>query len=193
MPQNIPQSFLIPGLQKPVSRRSKRLIRMTVVLLLAGGAFPCAKSEAADSAKAHKPVAAAMATSATALSDASLDAITRTGIRLSGTQAFSSRQLRGFCTVKGEAYLWEREGARGSLLSVACDNEEKAGLLQAKYLSDISVLPGVEDQRRKLADQDVLVKVVKAQGSILALRSGACVQIFAARLRCLFIPTTRST
>lgn len=174
-------SFRIPGFQKPVSRKSTRLLGVIVVLFLTGAAFSFEKLNAADAVKETKSAThkAALST-VTALSDASLERIAKSGIRLTGTQAFSSRQLRGFGTVKGVAYLWEREGMHGSLLTVACENEEKAKLLHAKYLSDISVLPGVEDRHQKLGDQDVPVKMVKTQGTILALRSGACVRIFAA-------------
>lgn len=115
-----------------------------------------------------------------ALSDECRTKLAEAGLKLTEEQAFEPRLLRGYGAVQGQAYQWERAAARGSLLSIVCENPERAKLLQAKYLSDVSVLPGVADEKRRCGGQEIAVKTVQSQGTLAALRTGTRVHIFAA-------------
>ncbi|MEI8195394.1 MAG: hypothetical protein WCI73_05745, partial [Phycisphaerae bacterium] len=143
---------------------------------------PTAFGQAMAPSKAAQAGARALRTAAKdlALSAGRQTQLAKTGLRLTEQQAFDPRDLRGYGAVQGQAYLWEGKQARGSLLRIACESPDRARLLQAKYLSDLSVLPGVTDRKRRIGGQEVAVKVVQGQGTIAALRAGAHVHIFAA-------------
>jgi len=50
--------------------------------------------------------------------------------------------LRGYGTLSGTQTLWQSPA--GSILEIRCENEDKAKLVHAKYLSDLTLLPGVK-------------------------------------------------
>lgn len=79
--------------------------------------------------------------------------------------------LRGYGTVSG---AFARRG-QGSVLVITCESEAKARLLQAKYLSDLTVLPGA-----KLLPGDPSLVEAEGQGVLGAWQDGAKVTILAA-------------
>ncbi|AHF94263.1 hypothetical protein OPIT5_09695 [Opitutaceae bacterium TAV5] len=86
--------------------------------------------------------------------------------------------LRGYGTVSGTA--WSAIAPfSGSVLEISCEDESKAALLHAKYLSDLRLLPGVTDIRLG-NDASTCAALIGDQGAIAAFRTGACVSILAA-------------
>ena len=92
-------------------------------------------------------------------------------------QTWEPVRLRGY----GEVNATRKDTAHGSVLTVRCENETNARLLQAKYLSDLAVLPGatpvtIDAGRVRLHAIDA-----RAQGLLAALRLGSTVHLVAAR------------
>jgi len=97
--------------------------------------------------------------------------------------------LRGYGKVSGK--YWN--GKNGSVLEVDCESDEKAKLTQAKYLSDLKVLPGVSQGLMlagglgigsfKVKQTKVEIHQIKGQGEVTALRDGAKILILAAPSR----------
>ena len=56
------------------------------------------------------------------------------------SETFAPIDLRGYGTVSGA--LWKLDNE--SVLEIDCQDPDKAKLVQAKYLSDLQVLPGVK-------------------------------------------------
>lgn len=67
-----------------------------------------------------------------------------------------------------------------SILQINCENVQKAQLVQAKYLSDLSVLPGVNEV---VLSRNISAREISGQGAVAAIRSGAMVQVFASPTR----------
>jgi hypothetical protein len=89
--------------------------------------------------------------------------------------------LRGYGTVSGRQ--WSAAGG-GTVLEIVCDSDDHAQLTQAKYLSDLYVLPGVQAGMIEFKDPHwtstaLAVHEVKDQGVLVVLRSGATVVIVA--------------
>jgi hypothetical protein len=76
------------------------------------------------------------------------------------SETFAPILLRGYGTLSG--YAWKEPG--GSVLEIDCQDADKAKLVQAKYLSDLQVLPGVKE---KAGDQ-ITTYEVDSQGSVVA-------------------------
>lgn len=87
-------------------------------------------------------------------------------------ETLTPQTLRGYGTVAG---AFRREAA-GSVLEITCDNADKGRLTQAKYLSDLQILPGVKE----IPGQDFTSYEVPGQGSIAAFCSRKKVTILAA-------------
>jgi hypothetical protein len=90
--------------------------------------------------------------------------------------------LRGYGTVSGR--LWNG-GSGCSVLEISCASAECAQLAQAKYLSDLQLLPGVEAGTlapggARWGAAALALLLVKDQGAIMALRSGSTLFILAA-------------
>ncbi|WP_269522689.1 beta-galactosidase trimerization domain-containing protein [Coraliomargarita parva] len=88
---------------------------------------------------------------------------------------FASLELRGYGAITGEELFSEH----GSVLKLASEDEAKASLLQAKYLSDLEVLPEVIRKSFRMGGSEIDASVVEGQGVVAALRSGKSVWIFA--------------
>ncbi len=112
--------------------------------------------------------------------------LAKLGIAKAEEQTFPLKALRGYGAIAGRGYLFTSKGQRGSLLVIACENEAKAKLLQAKYLSDLTVLPGVQVAEQRVKGQALQVMQVRDQGIIAALRAGTRVTICAASDAALF-------
>jgi hypothetical protein len=88
-----------------------------------------------------------------------------------GQARFAPVALRGYGTVSGV----ERVVGDGSVLEITCQDGAKARLVQAKYLSDLVLLPGVT----KGAGTPVIYSV-EGQGAVAAYLAGNKVTIVAA-------------
>jgi len=90
-------------------------------------------------------------------------------------EIFAPVSLRGYGTVSGVF----RTMPGGSVLEITCEDAGKAKLLQAKYLSDLHVLPGVaKESGKKFASHEV-----EGQGSVAAFFDANKVTILAAESR----------
>jgi hypothetical protein len=81
--------------------------------------------------------------------------------------------LRGYGTVEAQS----RDVGAGRLLTINCETEDAARLLQAKFLSDLDVLPGVKDDSLTVGKTTLPAKVAQGQGWLIALRKGSVVHI----------------
>jgi hypothetical protein len=88
--------------------------------------------------------------------------------QIAGLRTFAPVTLRGFGTVSGSF----SEEAGGSVLTISCEDDSKAKLLQAKYLSDLVDLPGVARRPGTPSIYDVA-----DQGFVVAYASGSQVMI----------------
>lgn len=95
--------------------------------------------------------------------------------RLQTERTFPPVKLRGYGTVEG--LLKVAPDRQSSILEITCEDEGKARLLQAKYLSDLYSLPGVEAESSMINGVEVSVQKVISQGVIAAMRSGTKVSI----------------
>ena len=62
--------------------------------------------------------------------------------------AYPPARLRGYGVVAGTFTATQIDGKSASTLIIVCEDQEKAKLVQAKYLSDLQLLPGVEKTDR---------------------------------------------
>ncbi|MGO8935571.1 MAG: hypothetical protein ACLQDA_17835, partial [Terracidiphilus sp.] len=51
--------------------------------------------------------------------------------------------LRSYGTLSGDQTRWQMPGGHASLLQIHCDDEAKAKIVHAKYLSDLTEIDGV--------------------------------------------------
>ena len=102
---------------------------------------------------------------------------------LSKKQEMAGSSLRGFGVVKGT--FWTL-GNTGSILQIACEDEAKAKLTQAKYLSDIQVLPKVKASVVPNGTGKVFTVEAEDQGVLAALRFDKTVFILSAVSRPVF-------
>jgi hypothetical protein len=84
-------------------------------------------------------------------------------------RTFAPVALRGYGTVSGS---FHRE-ADGSVLTITCQDESKAKLLQAKYISDLTLQPGVTT----VAVPTGNIYVIDSQGAVAAFSAGNKVTI----------------
>jgi hypothetical protein len=91
-------------------------------------------------------------------------------------------KLRGYGTMGGTLTTTWVDGEAGATLKIACDSAEKAGLVQAKFLSDLQTLPGVKQVTLAIPGQAGQVPACEAegQGVVAAARTGAAVDLFSA-------------
>ena len=82
-------------------------------------------------------------------------------------KSFEKVSLRGFDVVSGE--LWGLAGA-GTILQIDCENKSKAELTQAKYLSDLQLLPKVKPSYMLDGSKKILMIEAEGQGLIAALQ-----------------------
>jgi hypothetical protein len=91
--------------------------------------------------------------------------------------SFPARMLRGYGEVSGESV---QVSPTSSLLTIHCADESKARVLQAKYLSDLGLLPGVTMQAVETARGALPARAIAGQGLIAAVHAGGTVFILAA-------------
>ena len=106
------------------------------------------------------------------------------------TPDFPKISLRGYGTVGGTFTTTTADGQAGSVLAIDCENEEKAKMVQAKFLSDEQELPGVQKTQLKARQWGLgsfrfggapfSAYEVKGQGFVAAVRGGNKVLIAAA-------------
>ncbi len=88
--------------------------------------------------------------------------------------------LRGYGELAGDFVLYDTQsGAKCSLLAIQCENEEKAKIVHAKYLSDLHALLPVKDDSLSVAGAAVPVVSVPDQGVVAAFRKGTRVCVAA--------------
>ena len=87
----------------------------------------------------------------------------------------SPLELRGYGTIAGK-FQNLQQPAGASLLEISCEGVAKAQLLHAKYLSDLSLLPGV----KSTTTNNFEAREIAGQGAVCALRDGARVLILTA-------------
>jgi hypothetical protein len=92
-------------------------------------------------------------------------------------QSFPPIKLRAYGTLSGEDKTID---GTSSVLTIRAENEAKAKLVLAKYLSDLSLLPGVSPLPLTVNGGSVSAHAVDKQGAIAAIRSGLEVTIFTA-------------
>ena len=90
------------------------------------------------------------------------------------TRIYAPIQLRGYGKLSGVA--WNRP--EGTVLEVDCQDSDKAKLVQAKYLSDLQVLPGTKQISGTYNSLDV-----DRQGSIAAFCDESRTVILSAKTR----------
>jgi hypothetical protein len=92
---------------------------------------------------------------------------------------FPETSLRGYGSVSGKQRVLP---GGASLLTIQCESPAKAELLQAKYLSDIALLPKTQVAQAALggAGKKVPARLVENQGYLVAARKGSEVRILAA-------------
>ncbi|MGE9291593.1 MAG: hypothetical protein ACQKBT_11415, partial [Puniceicoccales bacterium] len=89
-------------------------------------------------------------------------------------QEFPERDLRGYGRVSGEDGVLPG-GAH--LLTVECESSEKANVLQAKFLSDLQLLPKVSRETQEVDGETIEMIQADGQGYILAGRKESAVRI----------------
>jgi hypothetical protein len=91
---------------------------------------------------------------------------------LTKAQIFDDVSLRGYGRVS--ATLWTSDHAAapsaGTVLEITCEDEARARLTQGKYLSDLSLLPGVATTEIKIDHLPLSVREISGQGLVAALR-----------------------
>ncbi len=95
------------------------------------------------------------------------------------TEELDATRLRGFGEISARSYTFPKHEA--SLLEIQCEDDAHAQLTQAKYLSDLALLPGVELKTIDMAGTAVTVNQVVGQGEIAALQVGAKVYVLASK------------
>ncbi len=99
-------------------------------------------------------------------------------------QAATSDRIQTYPPVKLRAYgtlsAVEQVDGKSSSLVITADNEEKAKLVLAKYLSDLAELPGVSPLSITTARGPVSAHLIEKQGALAAMRQGNHVVILTA-------------
>ena len=96
------------------------------------------------------------------------------------SRSYDAIELRGYGNVSAQSYV-SVGPAGASHTVIQCESDAKAKLTQAKYLSDLSALPGVRRIRIAIDQTTVHGSSVEGQGCISALREGRQVHIVAAK------------
>ncbi|MFA6291484.1 MAG: hypothetical protein WC637_06860, partial [Victivallales bacterium] len=87
--------------------------------------------------------------------------------------ALPSMPLRGYGSLSGDSVIYvNSSGAQSSLLFIQCEDEGKAKIVHAKYLSDLHALLPVKDDSIKVGAVTVPVVNVPDQGIVTAFRKG---------------------
>ncbi len=116
-----------------------------------------------------------------AAEDESASIVTAGGrLGLTQTEKMPVVALRGYGRVSGT--LWQAPAGISpvSILQINCENEAKAQVLHAKFLSDLGLLPGVKPLRMETRRGALVAQSVEGQGAVAGLRCGAVVVVLAA-------------
>lgn len=98
------------------------------------------------------------------------------------TTDFPPVPLRGYGTLSGSVTrAVSADGSPTSVLKINCDSEAKADLVEAKYLSDLQVLPDVQPVAVQGREGALPAYALEDQGAILAARDGKTVYILSAK------------
>ena len=97
--------------------------------------------------------------------------------KLGKSQSFPKVSLRGFGAVEGTS--WSSAGG-GSVLEISCEDEAKAKLAQAKFLSDAQLVPKVKLAELSVPRGKISVLEAEGQGIQAALCFGTSVLILSA-------------
>jgi hypothetical protein len=89
-------------------------------------------------------------------------------------------KLRAYGTLSGSFHKLEADGYAASVLLIRCESGEKAQLVQAKYLSDVGLLPGVRALSLATSRGQVPARAVEHGGFIAAASSGDSVFVLSA-------------
>jgi hypothetical protein len=116
---------------------------------------------------------AAGATDSAAADDAAHDSI-----QLTGQQDFPSATLRGYGALSGT--LKSSASPAASVLAITCENEDKAKLVLAKYLSDLHQIAPIPSVTVAGPSGPLPAYTAADQGALLAVRDGATVDLLAA-------------
>lgn len=92
-------------------------------------------------------------------------------------QSFAPVRLRGYGLVSGAL---RTSAGGGSILRVETESPQKAALLQAKFLSDLALSPGVQSAQLTVGTTQVAVSEARSQGVVAALGQGKSVFLVAA-------------
>ncbi len=95
-------------------------------------------------------------------------------------QDFPPIKLRGYGTLSGTVTTAAIDDQSTSVLKIVCEDEAKAKLVQAKYLSDLQILPGVRPLTIQGKEGDLPGYALETTLAILAARDGATVYILSA-------------
>jgi hypothetical protein len=108
----------------------------------------------------------------------SANSTTAAPLPLSAQQDFPPLKLRGYGTLSGTMHSTADQSA--SILQITCENEDKAKLVLAKYLSDLQVLRGLKISAATTASGLMAAYEVEGQGFVRAARDGVTVEILTA-------------
>ena len=90
-------------------------------------------------------------------------------------------RLRGYGELSARFAVDDHgEGGRSSCLTIVCENAEKAGIVHAKYVSDLHLLGRVVDEVLTVDGIRLPVFAIPRQGMICAFRNGRTVFVVAA-------------
>ena len=91
-----------------------------------------------------------------------------------------AKALRGFGTLSATFEKMTASGGPASVLSIGCMDTGKATLTQAKFLSDLLLLPGAESVTLQTSAGDLPAVQAKEQGFVTAMQLGKDVTILSA-------------
>lgn len=91
-----------------------------------------------------------------------------------------AKNLRGYGTLAAEFRRVETPDGNASITRITCDSSDKALLVQAKYLSDVNLLPGVSADSLIVGEQSIPVRRAPAGGAVACHAAGRTVVILAA-------------
>jgi hypothetical protein len=93
------------------------------------------------------------------------------------TRDYPPIQLRGYGTLSGTFSPGTIGGQPVSTLKIVCDDVAKAKLVQAKYISDLQVLPGIRPMKVPAQQANLPGFYADSQGVLLVARDGTNVTI----------------
>ncbi len=99
------------------------------------------------------------------------------------TITFPAKALRGYGELSAVFHSLKTADGAASLTRITCRSPEKALLVQAKYLSDVSLLPGCDADTLAVGTRSIPVRRAPAGGALACCAAGRDVLILAASSR----------